>query len=121
MIGRAEVQVGTWRPGPDALEGGSGTQRFAEELDLPGRACVDGEIRESVLKPWPSTLEAKLEEESFPRQRHQRQRENQDHFVEGWEGKLPDGKAVVSGGGGGEAGKSSCGGDEVGDRHQSVS
>ena len=47
MIGRAEVQVGTWRPGPDALEGGSGTQRFAEELDLPGRACVDGEIRES--------------------------------------------------------------------------
>ena len=41
--------------------------------------------------------------------------------MEGWEGKLPDGKAVVSGGGGGEAGKSSCGGDEVGDRHQSVS
>lgn len=73
MIGRAEVQAGPWRPGPDALEGGLGAQRFAEELDLPGGACVDGEVTESVLKPWPSTLEAKLEEESFPRQRHQRQ------------------------------------------------
>lgn len=50
-----------------------GTQRFAEELDPLGGACVDGEVRGSVSKPWPPALEAKLEEESFPRQRHQRQ------------------------------------------------